>query len=213
MKKLFALCLSVLLLAGCSNTTDATEEQTSAPTSTAPQTTAANEEVIVADTFTSASLTRTVLSDADLSAAYENLAAISNDLATLAISQEEGYAEPESKLAQVMSVNPDGSIAMSTIYAWKVDPETQTITVVMTDGQTISNLVELGKRGSILVHGDMYYNMHVETADIIKLDYSDEAYENGEFNMSYSGKDNQLCEYTVTFDILTIESTPLYVFD
>lgn len=213
MKKLFALCLSVLLLAGCSNTTDATKEQTSAPTSTAPQTTAASEEVIVADTFTSASLTRTVLSDADLSAAYENLAAISNDLATLAISQEEGYAEPESKLAQVMSVNPDGSIAMSTIHAWKVDPETQTITVVMTDGQTISNLVELGKRGSILVHGDMYYNMHVETADIIKLDYSDEAYENGEFNMSYSGKDNQLCEYTVTFDILMIESTPLYVFD
>ena len=93
MKKLFALCLSVLLLAGCSNTTDATEEQTSAPTSTAPQTTAANEEVNVADTFTSASLTRTVLSDADLSAAYENLTAISNDLATLAISQEEGYAQ------------------------------------------------------------------------------------------------------------------------
>ena len=102
---------------------------------------------------------------------------------------------------------------MSTIHAWKVDPEAQTVTIVMTEGQTISNLAEVGKRGSILVHGDVYYNMHVEVADVVKLDYSDEAYNNGEFNVDYSGKDNQFAEYTVTLNILTIESTPLYIFD
>ena len=209
MKKLLILCLSALVLVGCSSNSSATSEET-----TAPQTSeTASEETIYADTFTSASLTRTVLSGNALDEAYTALVSLSNDLATLADSQVEGYSAPESKLAQVMSVNPDGSIAMSTIHAWKVDPEAQTVTIVMTEGQTISNLAEVGKRGSILVHGDVYYNMHVEVADVVKLDYSDEAYNNGEFNVDYSGKDNQFAEYTVTLNILTIESTPLYVFD
>ena len=211
MKKLLMLCLSGLLLVGCSSASNATTEETTVPTETT--TTESSEETIYADTFTSASLTRTVLSGNALDEAYTALVSLSNDLATLADSQVEGYSAPESKLAQVMSVNSDGSIAMSTIHAWKVDAEAQTVTVVMTDGQTISNLVEVGKRGSILVHGDLYYNMHVEVADVVKLDYSDEAYNNGEFNVDYSGKDNQLAEYTVTFNILTIESTPLYIFD
>lgn len=211
MKKLLILCLSALVLVGCSSNSSATSEETTAPQTSEATTT--TEETIYADTFTSASLTRNVLSGNALNEAYTALANLSNDLATLADSQVEGYSAPESKLAQVMSVNPDGSIAMSTIHAWKVDPEAQTVTIVMTEGQTISNLTEVGKRGSILVHGDLYYNMHVEVADVVKLDYSDEAYNNGEFNVDYSGKDNQFAEYTVTLNILTIESTPLYIFD
>lgn len=204
MKKLFtALC--ALLLVGCSaSTTTTTSEK---------ETTATSETTV--DTKTGASLTRSTLSGDDLDAAIENLEAISNDLATKADSEKEGYEEPESEIAQVMSVNDDGTPSMSTIHAWKVEGEGEdaTITVVMTDGRTISNLVAEGAKGTILIHGDSYYIIHVETKDVTTLEYSEEAYEEGKFNTSYSGASNELCEYTVTFNITDIESTQVYMFD
>lgn len=213
MKKIFCLMLCLSLMAGCSSNIESSSNTSSVSDTSSVSKTSVETQTEYVDTFASASLTRTVLEDADLDKAYDNLVEISNDNATLAQSKEEGYVAPESKYAQVMSVNIDGSVAMSTIHAWKVDKENKTITVVMTDGQTISNLTEVGDRGSIFVHGDAYYNLHVKVSDVVKLEYSDEAYENGEFNVSYSGKDNKLAEYTVTFDIMNIESSQLYIFD
>lgn len=196
------------LLVGCASTT--TNETTSEK-----EVTATSEATTTVDTKTGASFTRSELSGEDLDAAVENLEAISNDLATKAETEKDGYEEPESEIAQVMSVNDDGTPSMSTIHAWKVEGEGEdaTITVVMTDGRTISNLIAEGAKGTILIHGDAYYIVHVETKDVTTLEYSEEAYEAGEFNSAYSGASNELNEYTVTFNITDIESTQVYMFD
>ncbi|MCD8116606.1 MAG: hypothetical protein LUE21_05755 [Oscillospiraceae bacterium] len=168
------------------------------------------------DAYTSASSTRTLLADDDLQLALATLASISDDLATTADASVSGYEAPaDAVIAQVMSVNDEGSVSLSTIHAWKVDSDEDgaTVTVVMTDGQTIRNLIEEGDRGTILVHGDQYYILHVETESVTALEYSDDAYEAGAFNIDYSGAENQLTEYTVTFRIYALESSMVFMFD
>ena len=52
----------------------------------------------------------------------------------------------------------------------------------------IQNLNEVGDRGSIVVKAGEkgpYYIMHIKTANVKALEYSDEAYEAGEFNALY----------------------------
>lgn len=213
MKKILSALLCSVLLAGCANTT---EETTSKKESASSATTSEKEETAASattpDTVTGASTTRTVLSGDDYDAAIKDLEAISSDLATKAESEEKGYEEPENaKLAQVLSVNDDGTPSMSTIHAWKVDGNK--ITVVMTDGRTISNLIQTGCKGTILIHGDAWYIFHVETEEVQKLAYSDEDYEAGKFNSAYSGASNKLNEYTVTFNITDLESSMVYMFD
>lgn len=168
--------------------------------------------------ITSASASKTTLEGDDFNTAIDNLAAISSDLATKAETEADGYVAPESETyAQAMSVNPDGSVGVSTIHAWKVE-KTETgaqVTVVMTEGQCIQNLYEVGDRGSIVVKAGEkgpYYIMHIKTADVKALEYSDEAYEAGEFNSAYSGAEAKATEYTVTFDITMLESTYAFVF-
>lgn len=208
MKKLL-LALSIFALVGC---TSASENETVKTTST--PTIEATAETVT-DTVTSASSTRINLEGEDFNAAIEELAGISNDLATKAESEVEGYEEPTSGVAQVMSTNSDGYVSMSTIHAWKVEKngDEATIKVVMTDGKTISNLITKGAKGTILVHGSAYYLMHVENVETTTLEYSDENYEAGLFNAAYSGKDAKLNEYTVTFRINELEKTFVYFFD
>ena len=130
-------------------------------------------------------------------------------MATKADSEAEGYTAAETTtIAQVMSVSSDGYPSMSTIHAWKVDGET--ITVVMTDGRTISNLINTGDRG-IILNGSAYYLLHVETESVKTLEYNNDAYNNGEFNVSYSGADHRAAEYTVTFKTNELESTQVYL--
>lgn len=203
MKKTISMILCAVLLAGCSSTAQSTK-------------TISTTQNVKADTVTGASTTRTVLSGDDYDAAMTDLEVVSNDLATKAETEKAGYEEKEdAKLAQVMSVNDDGTPSMSTIHAWKVEKsgDQATITVVMTDGRTISNLIQEGCKGTILVHSKAWYIMHVETAEVKTLEYSDEAYEAGEFNSAYSGAKAKLNEYTVTFNITDLESTQVYMFD
>ncbi len=202
MKKTISLILSCMLFAGCSSANTSMKDA-SLQASTSP------------DTVTGASTTRTELSGDDYDKAIKNLEAISNDLATKADTEKSGYEEPDSKVAQVLSVNDDGTPSMSTIHAWKVEKndDNATITVVMTDGRTISNMIQKGCKGTIIIHGDAYYILHVETENVETLEYSDETYNAGKFNSAYSGADAKLNEYTVTFDITDIESTFVYMFD
>ena len=167
------------------------------------------------DAYTSASATRTLLEGDALAAAAEELAGICSDLATSADVQEPGYTAPDSKTALVLSVNPDGSPGMSTIEAWQIAEEDGElyITVVMTDGQNIRNLCEIGDRGTMIVHGEQYYILHLEDIESTCLEYSDEAYEAGLFNSAYSGASSQRCEYTVTFRVYMAEATTVYMFD
>lgn len=213
MKKFLAV-LSMMVLVGCSSST--TSAATVAPTSATEATAAATTETTTTtDTVSSASLTRNTLNGDDFEAAIDELVSISNDLATKAETEADGYEEPESKYAQVMSVSSDGYVSMSTIHAWKVEKtdEGEKITVVMTDGNTISNLITKGAKGTILIHGSAYYLLHVENENTVALAYSDEDYEAGKFNSAYSGADHQLTEYTVTLTINEIESTYVYMFD
>ena len=208
MKKLL-LALSIFTLVGC---TSASEKETVKATSTPTIETTAET---ITDTVTSASSTRIHLEGDDFNSAIDELVSISNDLATKAETEVEGYEEPASGVAQVMSINSDEYVSMSTIHAWKVekDGDEATIKVVMTDGKTISNLIAKGAKGTILVHGSAYYLMHVENVETVTLEYSDENYEAGLFNSAYSGKDAKLNEYTVTFRINELEKTFVYMFD
>lgn len=208
MKKLIAILACVALFASCS-AKENSGDQSSEPNNT-------NRGYV--DTYTSASATKTTLEGDDFNTAIDNLAAISSDLATKAETEADGYVAPESETyAQAMSVNPDGSVGVSTIHAWKVEKTENgaQVTVVMTEGQCIQNLYEVGDRGSIVVKAGEkgpYYIMHIKTADVKALEYSDEAYEAGEFNSAYSGAEAKATEYTVTFDITMLESTYAFVF-
>lgn len=165
------------------------------------------------DTYTSASSTRSLLRGDDLTAVQDELTNLSSDLASTAEAAKEGYREPEGAvLAQIMSVNPDGSIGISTIHAWKYDKAANTITVELTYGQNALNLNTIGDRGTLFVHGKAYYSLHLNTVSVEELEYTDENFENGLFNASYSGKDAQLSEYSITFDVLSIESSFVYMF-
>lgn len=218
MKKLLFVLLASTLVACSSSTTSTiatTATATPESTATASAEVTATTETTSTDTVSSASLTRNTLTGDDFDAAIDELVSASNDLATLAETKEDGYEEPTSGYAQVLSTNSDGSVGMSTIHAWNVEKTDTgaTITVVMTDGRTISNLINEGDRGTIIIHGSAYYILHVENINTVTLEYSDEAYEAGEFNSAYSGADNKLCEYTVTFNIYDLESTYVYMFD
>lgn len=202
-----SICLLMLALCcGCSNT--------NSNQSTVNDDTACNDTpTAYVDTYTSASSTRSSLSGDDLIAVQEELTNLSSDLASTAEAAKEGYSEPEEAvIAQIMSVNPDGSIGISTIHAWKYDKAANTITVELTYGQNALNLNTIGDRGTLFVHGKAYYSLHLNTVSVEELEYTDENFENGLFNASYSGKDAQLSEYSITFDVLSIESSFVYMF-
>lgn len=168
------------------------------------------------DAYTSASATKTTLSGEELKAAGALLAENCSDLATLAETKVEGYTAPNGVNAQIMSVNPDGSVGLSTISEWKYvqgeDGKDQVI-VELTYGQNALNLSKDGARGSLLVRLDgVSYLVHLDVVDADEQVYTDEAYNAGEFDSHYSGAANQLSSYTITCDVLSIESTFLLMF-
>ncbi len=168
------------------------------------------------DAASSASATRTLLTGDALAAAVEDMTGICSDLATAAEVKTPGYQRPaNSKTALILSVNPDGAPGMSTIQMWKIFEEDGEIyiKVVMTDGQNIRNLCEPGDVGTLIVHGDRYYILRMETVGSTCLEYSDEAYAAGLFNQAYSGASAHRCEYTVTFRVFHAESTNTYMFN
>ena len=192
MKKLFVLLLALLCVVGAQ---------------------AFAEEI---DAYTSASATKTTLAGDELNAAGALLAANCSDLATLAQTKVEGYVAPTGINAQIMSVNPDGSVGLSTISEWKyvqgTDGRDQVI-VELTYGQNALNLSEDGARGTLLAVLDgVSYLVHLDVVDSDEQVYTDEAYNAGEFDAHYSGAANQLSSYTITCDVLSIETSRLLLF-
>ncbi len=170
------------------------------------------------DAYTSASTTKTLLSGDDLAAAETLLASHSSDLATKAEASAEGYTAPADALnAQIMSVNPDGSVGLSTISEWKLTPAADgaaaTVTLELTYGQNALNLSEDGARGTLLVGVDgTWYIVHLKVLNSDEQVYSDEAYEAGEFDHHYSGSDSKLSSYTIDCEVLSIETSFLLMF-
>ena len=165
-----------------------------------------------ADAYTTASATKAVLAGDELAAAEAVLAAKSSLLSTTAEAKAEGYAAKEGTgLAQIMSVNADGSVGLSTISEWKY--EAGRVNMKLTQGQNALNLAEAGKTGTLLVGADgAWYLLHLVVTDVEVLEYSDAAFEAGEFDQFYSGAAQQLNEYHIGCDVPTIECSHALMF-
>ena len=110
MKKFIAILACVALFAACSSNEPARDNNSNSDNT--------NTETGYVDTYTSASTSKTTLEGEDFDAAVETLAGLSSDLATKAETEADGYVAPESETyAQAMSVNPDGSVGLSTFQA------------------------------------------------------------------------------------------------
>ncbi len=168
---------------------------------------ALGEELV--DTYSSASTTKTTLAGEEYAKAIAFLAANGADLATLAESKKEGYTAPEGLNAQIMSVNPDGSVGLSTISQWKhIDGKGEDqIIIELTYGQNALNLAKENARGSLLISSDVTYLVHCAVLSVDEQVYTDAAFEAGEFNAHYSGAPMQLSSFTITMKVLSIETS------
>ena len=167
------------------------------------------------DAYTTASATKTVLTGDAFDAAAATLVDHCADLATLAETKVEGYAvNPKLVNAQIMSVNTDGSVGLSTISQWKyVDAEKDQVVVELTAGQNQINLSQDGACGTLLVAIDgACYLVHLAVVESDEQVFTQEAYEAGEFNFHYSGAANKLSSFTITCDVTAIEQTWALIF-
>lgn len=177
----------------------------------------AHTSASVVDAYTSASLTKTALTGDDLAAAAELLAAHCSDLATLAETKAPGYTPPaNSTVGQIMTVNPDGCVGLSSISEWMYVPAERgndQVVLELTYGQNCLNISEPGDRGTLLVTIDgTSYLVHLSTLESDELVYTDEAYAAGEFDSHYSGAESHLSSFTITCEVLAIESTQMLIF-
>ena len=157
------------------------------------------------DAYTTASSTKTVLTGDALAEAEAVLVAQSSLLSSVDEAKAEGYVAKEGvTTAQIMSINPDGSVGLSTISEWKY--EAGKAYVRLTQGQNALNLAQVGATGTLLVKGQgPTYLLHLKATDVTVLEYSEETA--GQFDQYYSGAANLLNEYDITFDVTTIEQT------
>ena len=158
-----------------------------------------------ADVYTTASTTKTVLTGDALAEAEAVLVAQSSLLSTIDEAKAEGYQPKEgTTTAQIMSVNPDGSVGLSTISEWKY--ENGKAWAKLTYGQNALNLAKAGATGTLLVKGNgPVYLLHLKTVNVTVLEYSEETA--GQFDQHYSGAANALNEYDIEFEVTAIEQT------
>lgn len=166
------------------------------------------------DTYTSASTTKIPVTGDALKALSPVLEAQSSDLPTKAETEAEGYtAKAGTTNAQIMSVNPDGSVGLSTISEWKytADDANGVVTVKLTYGQNAVNLSTVGARGTLMVNANgANCLLHVEVTSVDVLHYTEETA--GQFDAHYSGADAALDEYHITMRVLSIEQTYALIF-
>jgi len=167
------------------------------------------------DAYTSASevTSKAPMSGEAFEAVAKVLEAGSSDLANAATAKAAGYMAPKSFIVNIMSVNPDGSVGISTISQWAyaIKDGPDNVTLQLTHGQNALNLSEVGKRGTLFIPGVLVdgkswkYFLHLKVVRVDVLKYSDEAFETGKFNSYYSGKAAQKNQYTITCEVLSIE--------
>ncbi len=180
----------------------------------APEAPAAEAAPEAVDGYTTASATKTVLSAEAIAAIAPTLEAQSSTLSTTADTKKEGFAAKEgTTTAQIMTVNPDGSVGLSTISEWAYSAADNTVKMKLTHGQNAVNLEEIGAAGTLLVKAEgAVYLLHLRVTDVEVLEYSDAAFEAGEFDQFYSGAANQLDEHHITCDVTAIEVTYALMF-
>ena len=189
------------------------------------------------DTYTSAFLTKSFVEGEELAALAVTLSESGADIATKAQTQAEGYVRMYGSHVQIMSVNPDGSIGMSTIGYWryvnnheggmdvtitagdwqftKRGEGADQVVIQLTEGQNALNLYNggVGTRTTLLVKVEnTSYLLHLNITDIHVQEFDQAAYDAGEFASGYSGADRQARSFYFTFDVLSIEKTNQLIF-
>ena len=185
------------------------------------------------DSYTSASLTKSFVEGDELVALADTLSKSCADIATLAMTKAEGYQKMYGKHVNVFSVNPDGSIGMSTIGYWRYmnnheggDDATvyagdwsvtkrgegaDQVVIQLTEGQNALNLYNagVGTGTTLMVKLDdgFTYLIHLRITDIHVQEFTKEAYDAGEFASGYSGADRQARSFYFTMDVLSIEKS------
>lgn len=184
------------------------------------------------DTYTSASLTKSFVEGEELQELAKTLAVSGADIATKAQTQAEGYEKMYGEHVQIMSVNPDGCIGLSTIGYWRYADNREGGTVFqvqagdwsftnrgngcdqviiqLTEGQNALNLFQagVGSRTTLLVKLDRtVYLLHLNITEMHEQKFDQAAYDAGEFASGYSGADRQASSFYFVFDVLSIEKS------
>ena len=122
----------------------------------------------------------------------------------------EGYqAKTGTGIAQIMSINPDGSVGLSSISEWKY--ESGKVFVRLTQGQNVLNLAKEGATGTLLVKdASGWYILYSKAMAVTVLEYSQETA--GQFDQYYSGAAYALNKYDIKFDVGAIEQTAMLMF-
>ena len=182
------------------------------------------------DTYTSASLTKSYVEGDEAATLAELLTASGADIATTKQANEPGYEKMYGMHVNVITVNPDGCPGMSTIGYWRyvnnreggadvvisasdwsyTRPGTGADQVVfqLTDGQNARNLLADDARCTIqLTSNGANYLIHLDIAEVFAQEFTQEAYDAGEFATGYSGADRQATSYYFVGNVLSIEKS------
>ncbi len=189
------------------------------------------------DTYTSASLTKSYIEGDDLTALAKTLAVSGADIATKAQTEAEGYEKMYGEHVQIMTVNPDGCVGLSTIGYWRYADNREDgttfevkagdwsftsrgngcdqVIIQLTEGQNALNLFNagVGGRATLLVKlENTVYLLHLNVTDMHEQKFDQSAYDAGEFASGYSGADRQASSFYFVFDVLSIERSNSIIF-
>ncbi len=184
------------------------------------------------DTYTGASLTKSFVAEEDMAALAAVLTMQGADIATTKEASAPDYVKMYGAHVNVLTVNPDGCPGLSTIGYWRyvdnheggVDVKitagdwsytrrgegADQVVFQLTDGQNARNLAEagVGGRSTIQVKVDgTTYLIHLNTVEVYAQEFTQAAYDAGEFATGYSGADRQATSYYFVCDVLSIEQT------
>ena len=182
------------------------------------------------DTYTSASLTKSYVEGDEAAALAEVLTASGADIATTKQASAPDYVKMYGMHVNVITVNPDGCPGMSTIGYWRyvnnreggadvvisaadwtyTRPGTGADQVVfqLTDGQNARNLLGENARCTIqLTSNGANYLIHLDIVEVFTQEFTQEAYDAGEFATGYSGADRQATSYYFVGNVLSIEKS------
>lgn len=184
------------------------------------------------DTYTSASLTKSYVEGEELDTLAKTLAVSCADIATKAQAEAEGYVKMYGEHVQIMTVNPDGCVGLSTIGYWRYADNREDgisfevkagdwtftnrgsgcdqVIIQLTEGQNALNLYNagVGGRATLLVKLDStVYLLHLNITETHEQKFDQAAYDAGEFANGYSGADRQASSFYFVFDVLSIEKS------
>lgn len=192
--------------------------------------------VELVDAYSSASLTKSYVEGEELTQLASKLSAWGADIATRAQREAPGYKRMYDKNAQIMTVNPDGSVGLSTIANWRYANNSggqepfkviagpwafssrgegnDQVIIQLTYGQNAININRDDARATLLVKdGENAYLLHLKLTDRHEQVFDQAAYEAGEFAATYVGSGTSASSFYFIFNVMSIEKSSTLLFD